>query len=221
MIEKPSNDSVIDAALKAVNFESAINTHTGFERSDDQPKNVVFRIKKVLGPKRIPRQCSPQFPYEDGIFSLEKKEIQKWQVDRGEKLLQYLNEELNQINDIVQANSSAVFDSSHFDQRKHFYYLTLLSILDLPQDIAFQKLDTLIAFKKLLLNRYLNEKNIDMSIPEKSCCIRGCPLLAIHGSEYCAWHILNDERQQIFNKCEICGWPKLGASQCNGHQEEE
>lgn len=221
MQKQQTNDSLIDATLKAIKFESAINTHAKFIRSDEQPKDVVLRIKKVIGPKRNPHHCSPRFPFEDNVFSLEKKELQKWAVDRAEKMLQYLNEELNKFDDIVQANAIAALNASNFDQRKHFYYLALLSILDLPQDIAFKKLDTLIAYKKLLLNRYLIDKNIEMSIPEKSCTIRGCPHLAIHGSEYCAWHILNDPRQQLFDRCEICGWPRLGPCQCTGHQSPE
>lgn len=218
---RKNNDSLLDEALKKIDFESAINTHVGFERSDDPPQNVVLKIKKVFGPKRTPNQSNPPFPYEKNIFSLERKEIQKWQVDRGEKLLQYLNKELNQIDEIVQANSSAISNSSKFDQRRHFYYLALLSIFNLPQDVALKKLETLIAIKKILLNRYLCEENIEMAAPDKACVIRGCPHLAIHGSDYCAWHILNDPRQQLFVKCNICGWPRLGPClQCNCHNDQ-
>lgn len=219
MEQNQSHDSLIDMALKSIDFGEAINNHESFSRNDNPPKDGVLIIKRILGTKRNNCQCDHPFPYSDGIHSLEKKELQKWQIDRGEKMLEYLSKELEQIDKIAKANSISVSAASNFDQRRQFYYLTLLSILNSPEEIGMSKLNTLISFKKLLINRHLSEKNLEMQMPEQSCSVQGCPMIAIHGSNFCAWHILMDPNQQLFTPCEICGWPHLNLknAQCNGH----
>ncbi|OHT16448.1 hypothetical protein TRFO_02712 [Tritrichomonas foetus] len=211
--------SKLECAITKLGGSISQDRKNRYNLSDSPPENSLIKINRIIGPKQETSHFVNKFPFQNDAFILDQKEMIQWQIDRISKSLQHIEKLKDQMDDIVTANAFSTINSSHFDKRRQCFYNIFTSILSSPREAAMQQLDILISYKKLILNRYYKEKNIVLADPEKCCRYRGCPLLAVHGSDFCGWHILLDANQQIYAKCDVCGWPRLKTrdSQCNGH----
>jgi hypothetical protein len=216
--------SPLDRALLAAGFdESALAQHPGYERPDDPPDDAILITEHLIGPPKDQTSPEQDFPFStENQIAVTEAELVRWQEDRARQLIDLYQEQLDQLPDVADANVSALASASPFDQRRQFYYCHLMSILDAPKKTAFEHLNRLICLKKLWQNRRFLEEKQDLETCETCCIIPGCPQIAIHGSQFCGWHILRDERQRLFVPCPVCGWPKLNseAFPCNAHRAE-
>lgn len=206
--------SPLDQALLENGFDESAIASSG--RSDDPPSSAVLLIDPLIGP---PEEQIAVIPPCDEDGNITKYDLMNWQKENLEELLRIYEQELAQIDHMAEMSYSALSDGTYIDTRAQFYYIYFTSLVNAPPETAVAKLKEMINLEKLWRNRQLKDRKGDDVQPEATCCVSGCPNLAMHGSRYCVWHILEDERQQAFEPCEICGKPKLKLEffPCLGH----
>ena len=206
--------SPLDQALLENGFDESATASYG--RSDDPPENAVLLIDPLIGPPEEPIVLVPPCD-EDG--NITKYDLMNWQKENLEELLRIYKQELGQIDHMAELSYSALSAGTCIDSRAQFYYTYFTSLVNAPPETAIAKLKEMINLQKLWRNKQLDDRREGDVQPEVTCCVCGCPNTAVHGSQYCVWHILEDERQQAFEPCEVCGKPKLKLEffPCLGH----
>ena len=193
-----------------------------FPRDDKPPSNSLLITSRYFGPKKT--SVTDEFPFDplntDSSIAMTANEVNEWEIDRIEKLLELYKQQLELLPAMADANKTAIFNAKASERRKYFYYCHLMAITNAPKDIAFKNLDELNCLRKLWRNKAFQQDVEGLSVPDQCCEYDSCPFIAIHGSKYCGWHILNDPKQKLFESCPVCGNPRVicdGAA-CPGHK---
>ena len=199
-----------------------LNPKESFSRDDSIPKKSLLLVSRYFGPKRL--SVTDDFNFDTTStqtnYAMTHREVAGWQKNRIEKLKELYSTQKELLPLMIQANKTAIYNAKSSDRRKHFYYCYLLALMNSPLNIAFSSIDKLNCLRKLWRNRGFKHDRQYLAKADVCCCYGSCSLIAVHGSKYCQWHILNDENQKLFEKCNTCGWPCviLDAVQCPGHK---
>lgn len=205
------NSTLNDALLKMGLGNECLVQHERFYRSDDPPIYVVCQSNQIVEPKNNHSNDNTIFPFKmDNPLGLTftKNEYFELQKANSEQLINYYQKSLAQLDLIAKENEAAYNKADMYTRRKHFFYCYLTSILNSPLNISFKNVDQIIALKKLFMNQKFKSK-LKKNYVEKCCKEQHCPQLAICGSSYCGWHILKDPNQSLYEKCPVCGWPRI------------
>jgi hypothetical protein len=199
-----------------------INPKKSFARDDKPPKETLVLTSRYFGPKKF--NTSDEFNFDttnpNASFAMTQREVLEWANNRIKKLKELYKNQEHLVPHMANANKTAIYNSKASDRRKHFYYCYLLALMNAPVDIAFSNIEKLNCLRKLWRNRAFKQDAEGLAVPDMCCCFETCPFIAVHGSKYCGWHILNDENQKLFRKCSQCGMPCviLDAVACPGHR---
>ena len=191
-------------------------------RDDNPPQDSLLITSRYFGPKKL--NVTDDFNFDttkaESMYAMTPNEVNDWQLRRIDKLIELYNQQKELLPAMADANKTAIFNAKASDRRKYFYYCHLLAIANAPKDIAFTNIDKLNCLRKLWRNKAFSLDAEDLSVSDHCCEYESCPFIAIHGSKFCYWHILNDPKQQLFEQCPICGNPKLicDAAPCPGHK---
>lgn len=204
---------------------NSIRPKTRFARDDAPPSSTKLITSRFLSPrKRDSEHDKDEFNYDTtqskSKFIFRSEELNKWRLDRIDKLLLLYEEQLKMLPTLINANKVANNNSKTIDQRRHYYYCYLTSLITAPTVISLTRFQDLITINKLWRNRTFQENKDPLKVPLQCCACEGCFFIALHGSKYCYWHILNDEKQQLFEKCSRCGHPVMicGNGVCHMHK---
>lgn len=216
----------LDKALQKVGLGKMCEQKEKFFRSDDPPKNNILQINRLVGPPINPIITEEnKFIFRiDKQIAFTKKEYLSYLKINTEKLIDCYQRQIDCIDALTNGNILALSKADVIAQRKHFYFCFLESILKAPIHTAFDNLNIIVSLQKLFLNLSFKQSNI---IPPLQVCCRekNCPQIAIYGSFYCGWHILNDSMQQMFVQCPKCHWPRSSnkhiSPQCCGHKHKK
>lgn len=212
-------DSILDMALREVGIDP---TRGKLRRSEDPPTDCVVLNTGVQIPYDPPPRNTTGFPFSISVNQkMTAPERLSWQKDRIDQMIAFYEHELAQSDAIVQNHAFSVESGSSTDKRQQAFFSHLATLINSPPHVFHAELSRFVSMKKLWTNRELSSERGGRDVAEISCAVRGCPHVAIHGSCFCGWHILNDTRQQLFTPCGICGAPRLknlGLYECCGHK---
>ena len=222
MQQGPLN-SLFEEILKANGIpQENLGPKVSFIRDNKPPEKTLLITSRFFGPKRPPN--SDEFPFDptntDVTCALTANEANDWTLDRISKLIDLYEQQKQLLPLMADANKTAIFNAKASDRRKYFYYCHLLAISNAPRKIAFSNIESLNCLRKLWRNKAFSYDTDTLEQPDHCCEYQSCPFIAIHGTKYCMWHILNDPNQQMFEECPVCKNPKLicDAAPCPGHK---
>lgn len=190
-----------------------------FKRDDDPPPNVKLNISRIMAPRNV-------FGYLDDLpfdlfnnvasYAISSTEIYARTIDRTEKLINLYNQQLKDLPSITAANRTALANAKPNDRRRQTYYLDLLAIVSSPKNTAMNHYSNIQKLRKLWKNKSFKLSNGPYpSKYQQKCCIHGdCLNIALFNSNYCYWHILEDQFQRMFERCPKCGLPNIIGTLC-------
>jgi hypothetical protein len=216
------NSSEFDLLLRSAGFdESVLEQHSDYDRPDTPPEDAIIFASQHIGPAPAHRSSEPAHPFasSDASIVLTETELLNWQSESIQTLIRQFQQELAQIDTFSSANSLGLENASPFAQRCQFFYAQLMGLWDAPADTAIRNFLHLINLKKLWMNHWLALASEGLAKSDRCCIVDGCPQIAIHGSNYCAWHMLDDNEQVFLRACPICGKPMVAKDegQCADH----
>ena len=212
-------ESILDIALREIGIDP---TQGKMQRPEEPPSECVVLNTSVQIPYDPPPRNSTGFPFEISVSQrMAAPERLAWQKDCVDRLIACYEHELEQVDALTVAHNHAVERASNVEKRKLAYFSYLASLMHAPPQVFRANISRLMSMRKLWKNRALEWSRGARDLAEQCCNVRGCPHVAIHGSRFCGWHILNDTRQQLFTRCTVCGAPRLkniGMFECAGHK---
>lgn len=198
-----------------------------FTRDDTPPKRTKLVASRYISPKRKEYEREndkDDFPFDTklpwAMFFLHTSELSQWTTDRIDKLIELYQKQLELLPYVINANKVAYNNAKFIDKRRQFYYCYLLSLINGTPVISLSYFNDVVALTKLWRNREEKWVQENLKYPIQCCYCEGCFNWALYGSKYCFWHILKDEKQQLFEKCPRCNGPVMigGKDYCRAHK---
>jgi hypothetical protein len=207
--------SSLDRAILAAGLEvDAIQNSLPLGLCDDPPLKCLLISDNLFCPSETYiSEDTPLFPFStETTLSFAESELIGWQLDLAQHLVRVY--ELQEAQLLASLNTFKDPPSTQTTraQRAHFFADYVISLVDAPERIAVDHLHRLAHLRKLWLNREFAPADEDGIESEVCCKIQDCSHIAILGSEFCGWHILEDSEQWLFVKCLECGAPRVQGS---------
>jgi hypothetical protein len=214
----------LDELLLSAGFDPSVtDQHPDYTRSDDVPTNAIVFATELISPASASSSPPPSHPFTtlSAALVLTDRELLTCQASSLRGWTTELEKESLQVDSMADANIAAMANASAFEQRIHVWYCRLMALRDLPPENAMPTMRGMINLKKLWMNKEFSRSAAGLEQKDMCCVVDGCPQVAIHGSRYCAWHIMNDLEQRMFVDCPVCEKPVIASAEVHCEDEHQ